>query len=58
MKPHRHRFWIALNTGTALVLAAAITGMANYLSYRHYARTDVSQTQRYSLSPKTMSLLE
>lgn len=58
MKTRRHRFWIGLNTGTALILAAAIVLMINYLSYRHYSRTDWSRTQRYTLSPKTVSLLE
>ncbi len=58
MKTRRHRFWIGLNTGTALLLAAVIVLMLNYLSYRHYYRTDWSRTQRYTLSPKTVSLLE
>ena len=58
MKTRRHRFWITLNTGTALILATAIVLMVNYLSYRHYHRTDWSRTQRYALSPKTTALLE
>jgi len=58
MKTRRHRFWIALNTVTALLLAAVIILMLNYLSYRHYYRTDLSRTQRYALSPKTIGLLE
>ncbi|QHI68212.1 GldG family protein [Tichowtungia aerotolerans] len=58
MKTRRHRFWIGLNTGTALILAAVIVLMINYLSYRHYYRTDWSRSQRYTLSPKTISLLE
>jgi len=58
MKTRRHRFWIALNTGTALLLAAVIILMLNYLSYRHYTRTDLSRTQRYALSPKTIGLLD
>lgn len=58
MKTRRHRFWIGLNTGTALLLAAAITLMVNYLSYRHYERIDWSRTQRYTLSPKTTALLD
>lgn len=57
MKNRRHRLWIGLNTGTALLLAAVIVLMINYLSYRHYTRTDWSRTQRYSLSPKTTDLL-
>ncbi|HKL22440.1 MAG TPA: Gldg family protein, partial [Tichowtungia sp.] len=58
MKTRRHRFWIGLNTGTALLLAGAIVLMVNYLSYRHYNRTDWSRTQRYALSDKTIRLLE
>lgn len=59
MKTRRHpRFWIGLNAGTALLLTAAIVLMVNYLSYRHYYRTDLSRTQRYTLSPKTISLLD
>lgn len=57
MKNRRHRLWIGLNTGAALLLAAVIVLMLNYLSYRHYTRTDWSITQRYSLSPKTTDLL-
>ena len=57
MKTRRHRFWIGLNTGTALVLAAAIGLMVNYLSYRHYYRADKSSKQFYALSDKTTGLL-
>lgn len=58
MKTRRHRFWIGLNSGTALMLAVAIVLMINYLSFRHYYRTDWSRTQRYSLSPKTIKILD
>jgi hypothetical protein len=58
MKTRRHRLWISLNAGAALLLAAVIALMVNYLSYRHYYRTDWSRTQRYALSPKTAALLE
>jgi ABC-type uncharacterized transport system involved in gliding motility auxiliary subunit len=58
MKIFRHRFWIRLNTGTALLLAAVIVLMLNYLSYRHYYRTDLSATQFYNLSSKTTALLD
>jgi ABC-type uncharacterized transport system involved in gliding motility auxiliary subunit len=58
MKNHRHRLWIGLNTGAALLLALAITLMVNYLSFRHYQREDLSRTQLYQLSSKTISLLE
>ncbi len=58
MKTRRHRLWIGLNSGTALLLAVVIVLMINYLSYRHYYRADWSRTQRYALSPKTIGLLE
>ena len=58
MKIRRHRFWIRLNTGAALLFAAAIVLMLNYLSYRHYYRADWSARQFYTLSPKTTGLLE
>lgn len=58
MKTRRHRLWTTLNTGAALLLAAGVVLMINYLSYRHYYRIDLSSTQRYALSPKTTALLE
>ncbi len=58
MKIRRHRIWIRLNTGAALLLAAAIALMLNYLSYRHYYRTDWSTLQFYTLSSKTTGLLK
>jgi len=58
MKIRRHRFWIRLNTGAALLFAAVIVLMLNYLSYRHYHRTDWSAKQFYSLSSKTTGLLD
>ncbi|MFA7256082.1 MAG: GldG family protein [Kiritimatiellales bacterium] len=58
MKNRRHRLWITLNTGAALLLALAVTLMVNYLSFRHYYRADWSRTQLYNLSSKTISLLE
>lgn len=58
MKNRRHRLWITLNTGAALLLALAVTLMVNYLSFRHYYRADWSRAQLYKLSSKTTSLLE
>ena len=54
----RHRLWIGLSTSTALLLALAVTLMVNYLSFRHYYRVDWSRTQLYTLSPKTIGLLD
>ena len=58
MKNRRHRLWITLNTGAALLLALTVAVMVNYLSFRHYYRTDWSHAQLYKLSSKTTSLLE
>jgi ABC-type uncharacterized transport system involved in gliding motility auxiliary subunit len=58
MKNRRHRLWITLNTGAALLLALVIALMVNYLAFRHYYRTDWSRTQLYKLSSKTTGLLE
>ncbi|NOU35298.1 MAG: GldG family protein [Kiritimatiellaceae bacterium] len=58
MKNRRHRLWITLNTGAALLLALVVTLMVNYLSFRHYYREDWSRTQLYKLSSKTIGLLE
>ncbi len=51
------RAGVSLNTAAAVLLAAALVVMVNYLSYRHYGRTDWSRSQYYSLSDKTRSLL-
>jgi len=58
MKNRRHRLWITLNTGAALLLALAVAVMVNYLAFRHYYRIDWSRAQLYKLSSKTTSLLE
>ncbi|HNX52723.1 MAG TPA: GldG family protein [Pontiellaceae bacterium] len=58
MKNRRHRLWITLSTGAALLLALVIALMVNYLSFRHYYRTDWSRAQLYNLSSKTTGLLE
>jgi ABC-type uncharacterized transport system involved in gliding motility auxiliary subunit len=58
MKNRRHRLWTSLSTGTALLLALALTLMVNYLSFRHYVRADWSRTQLYAFSSKTTGLLE
>lgn len=57
MKNRRHRLWITLNTGAALLLALAVAMMVNYLSFRHYYRTDLSRARLYQLSTKTTGLL-
>jgi ABC-type uncharacterized transport system involved in gliding motility auxiliary subunit len=52
------KFAITLNTGLALALAAALFGMANYASFRHYKRLDVSKNKLYQLSDKSLGLLK
>lgn len=47
-----------LNAGTALLMTLLILLMINYLSFRHYYRSDISQTKRYALSSKTAGLLK
>ena len=54
----RLKFAITLNTGLALALAAAIFGMVNYASFRHYKHADLSRTKLYQLSEKTTGLLK
>ncbi len=49
---------ISLSSGSALLLAAAVVLMINYLSFRHYHRDDISAAQRYTLSSKTTGLLD
>ena len=47
-----------LNVGTALLLAALVLGMLNYVAYRYLdVRWDVSSRGYYRLSDKTRSLL-
>ncbi len=56
----RHRGWrllFGLNTLAATLLLGLLLLMANYLSYRHFARWDLSRTRFYSLSAKTQQLL-
>lgn len=52
----RRRFAARANTAAALLLAAAIAGMLQYLSGRHYHRADWSRAKFYSLSDKSRSL--
>lgn len=51
------RLLFGANTIIALMLAAGLLLMVNYLSARHYHRTDWSRTRPYELSPKTRQLL-
>ena len=53
----RRRLAFGVNTALSLLLATVVFGMVNYLSYRHYKRTDWSKSGYYTLSDKTTSLL-
>jgi ABC-type uncharacterized transport system involved in gliding motility auxiliary subunit len=41
-----------------LALVAAILIMANYVGFKHYTHKDLSQSQFYTLSPKTLDVLK
>ena len=41
-----------------LILAALILGMVNYVAFKHYTHKDLSQSQFYTLSPKTIDVLK
>jgi ABC-type uncharacterized transport system involved in gliding motility auxiliary subunit len=52
------KFAISLNTLAVIVLAAAIVGMINYLSIRHYKRMDWTKAQYFSISDKTAEIVK
>src|SRR5262245_3397419 len=52
------KFAISINTLLIIVLAAAIIGMINYESIRHYKRMDWTKSSYYALSDKTIELLK
>lgn len=54
----RRRLTLGLHAGAAVALAAVLVVMVNYLAQRNYARADWSQSRFYSLSDKTISLLD
>jgi ABC-type uncharacterized transport system involved in gliding motility auxiliary subunit len=41
-----------------LVLAILIVGMVNYVGFKHYTHKDLSEAQYYTLSPKTLDVLQ
>ena len=57
-KRDRRRWASGLNAALAILLAALLAGMVNYLAARHHARYDWSRTKFYTLSPKTLGLLQ
>lgn len=56
-RPVRKLAWGA-NSLVAVLLAALLTLMINYLAFRHFRRVDLSRTQFYTLSDRTRNLLE
>ena len=54
----RHKQWLRVHSGMAIGLSILLLGMVNYLSYRHYKRADWSELQYYSLSDRTLRMLE
>ena len=52
-----HRWGIALNVITQIVLSLALFLLVNYLSYRHYSRFDLSPSRDYTLSGTTVNFL-
>jgi hypothetical protein len=50
------RVQLTLNVIVQAIVVVAIVAMANYLSYRHYARFDLSQNQKFALSEQTKAV--
>jgi ABC-type uncharacterized transport system involved in gliding motility auxiliary subunit len=50
---------VTASTATVgIILAVVLTGMVNWLSFRHYERADWTRSQIYSLSDKTLNVLK
>lgn len=57
MTTRKKRIVSRLNTGLTLVLAVLIALMVNYLSFQLFVRKDLSATRMYTLSDRTVSML-
>jgi ABC-type uncharacterized transport system involved in gliding motility auxiliary subunit len=55
---HRERVLAASSATLAVLLAAALALMVNWLGYRHWVRADWTKSQLYSLSDKTVNVLK
>lgn len=53
----RARLLFRWNLAVGTILLVAVLGMVNYLSFRHFLRTDLSRTKLYQLSDKTLGIL-
>ena len=56
-RARRARLLFQGNLMIGTLLLVAVLGMVNYLSFRHFLRVDLSRTKLYSLSDKTISIL-
>ena len=50
------RVQLTLNVIVQAIVVIAIVAMANYLSFRHYQRFDLSQNQKFALSEQTKAI--
>jgi len=50
------RVQLTLNVIVQAIVVIAIVAMANYLSFRHYARFDLSRNQKFALSEQTKAV--
>ena len=55
--PRIRRAWIALNVGLQIALVAGLLLGVNYLSFSHFARSNLSRNNKYALSGLTRRLL-
>ncbi len=51
------RVQLTLNVIVQAIVVIAIVAMANYLSFRHYARFDLSKNQKFALSEQTKAIV-
>jgi hypothetical protein len=56
-KQQRFKLAVGMNTLVAVALFAVVVVMVNYVSYRRYWRADWSRSDFYTLSDKTVKLL-
>lgn len=56
--PEGRRLRILLHAGASTLLVMAILVMLNYLAARHPRRIDLTQSDRFTLSPQTLSVLQ
>jgi ABC-type uncharacterized transport system involved in gliding motility auxiliary subunit len=54
----KERIAVASSATAGIILAVALTGMVNWLGYRHYVRADWTSSKIYSLSDKTKNVLK